>query len=61
MVNKTKEEKNQNTEDTHDPVNVVVNQPMRSSQENNSSSIEETKDTAGTRDFKNLGETCLVV
>lgn len=61
MVNKTEGEKNQNTEDTHDPVNVVVNQPMGSSQDNNSSSIEETKDTAGTRDFKNLGEVCLVV
>lgn len=61
MVNKTEWVENQNKEDTHDPVNVIVNQPMGSSQENNSSSIEETKGTAGTRDFKNLGEACLVV
>lgn len=61
MVNKKEGVENQNTEDTHDPVNVIVNQPMRSSQENNSSSNEETKDTAGTRDLKNLGEAFLVV
>lgn len=40
---------------------MIVHQPMGSSEENHSSTVEEAKNTAGTRDYKKLGGSHVVV
>lgn len=56
---KTDRKNNRSTEGVHD--NVIVHQPTGSSEENHSSLVEEAKNTAGTKDYKKLGGSHVVV